>query len=247
MMLSLVNIQKSALWSKTSFWLLFQTELRKVQTTAAEFRREADIKRQIADRKVRLVFFCSAVLFWRYRISVTWTLYSGRSRVSQLPTPPCPALNPYQCLLNHLYVYLPAELWKIPCVLTPNPCQYVFNRNLIYAYLLAELWKIPRHWTWSLASTWKTAVMTACLSTTAVASSRCTRKWGHRLRAECKCSCKFFLHRCERGTEVNTQVGWKTEMCTYFHLCMIHLVVLSVFVWKKCFFVLDLSSSWCRS
>ena len=78
---------------------------------------------------------------------------------------------------------------------TPTPCQYVFNRNLthIYVYLLAELWKIPRHWTWSLVSTWRIAVMMACLSTTAVASSRCTRKWGHRPKAECKCSCKFFF------------------------------------------------------
>ena len=156
--------------------------------------------------------------------------------------PPRPALNPCQYILNHLYV---CELWKIPCVLnpppTPTPCQYVFNRNLthIYVYLLAELWKIPRHWTWSLVSTWRIAVMMACLSTTAVASSRCTRKWGHRPKAECKCSCKFVcFHTSVKGEQKLThRLGKKAEkMCTYFHLCMIHLVVLSMFVWKNCFF-----------
>ena len=56
------------------------------------------------------------------------------------PSPPTLVSMSLTVILHiYIYVYLPAELWKVPCVLNlplpPNPCQYVFNRNLTHIYM----------------------------------------------------------------------------------------------------------------
>ena len=48
--------------------------------------------------------------------------------------------------------------------------------------------------------------------------------------------------------EVKTQVGWKNRKCAHTSICVILLVVLSVFFsLKELLVCVDLSSPWCRS